>query len=64
MAMVMRSCEAGYTARKKPASDAPIAGVSLEVRDFVTAGFRRRKASALSARRDARRRVKKRNRSR
>jgi len=44
MATVMRSCEAGCTARKKPARDAPMAGVSFEVRDFVTVGFRRRKA--------------------
>jgi len=46
--------------RKKPAREAPIAGARREVRVLETRGLRRRKASALSVRREERRRFRKR----
>jgi hypothetical protein len=64
MAIVTRSWSAGETARKKPARDAPMAGVSLAVRVLATRGLRRRKGRALSVSSDSRSRVKKRCRRR
>jgi hypothetical protein len=60
MAMVRRNCAAGYRPSHNPASDAPTAGASLEVKPLERRGFRWRKGFALSVRRLARRRRKKR----
>jgi len=54
IAIVMRSCDAGYKPSHNPARDAPTAGASFEVRVLEMRGLRWRKGFALSVRRLAR----------
>lgn len=60
MVAVSRNWAAGMRPSQAPARAAPIAGARLEVNNEAVRGLRRRKGFALSVRRDARRRVKKR----